>query len=985
MAPESSAAILAPGMRVECRDAEWMVRRVESVSNASNAFVVHCLGSDDLVRGHEASFLTDLDKIKAIDPRETTLTPDDSAGFKQAKLYLEAQLRTMPITSEEPDFKGMGVFDAMHFQAESVKLALKQPRVRLLLADAVGLGKTIQVGMILSELQRRGRARRVLVLAKKSMLAQFQSELWNRFTIPLTRLDSRAIQKLRLQIPASKNPFEVFYKIIISIDTLKDIGRYRHFLEQTKWDVVVIDEAHNVAGASVPEKNKSYRLARLLARRAENLLLTTATPHNGKPETFGRLISLLQPAAIGDPDLKTYDAEEIKGYFLMRFKEDVRSQLAGHLPERQVIPRPETTEAATEAEEQTYALLATMREQVKAQKGQRSNHFMEYTLYKLFLSSPESCKKTLEKRLKKKEELDCDEVRFLQDLQALLKKQTIQESARFQALLKALNKIGWNGKGDSPRVVIFTQYLETQRALFEALTAHFKIDRSSTKPEDQAGQAIGMMHGAFNDAHLMDVVESFGTGKSKMRMLLATDVASEGLNLHHECNQVIHYDLPWSIITLIQRTGRIDRYGQKKTPVLRYLMVDSQEPRFKGDAYIFEKLIEKVEQINHSRQAGDSVLALYDEKEEERYIAEKGLLAGDLEVLENPASADHASFENTINEVRTLSDLDLAAMWEEVDEVEEKRTAYKVDTHTSRLRLFNDLTFFTEGYNLLASQNDYPTLEEKKDLVRLTPPADLARYLGLQDRALSGATAIPQEAIQEDQLFRLTGKVTRVQEAIEAAQQQRGLWANETLCTDQHPIAQWVVERLLMSYPRGQAPYIVVDTLAPKELCFCFVGHTSTDAGTPHWVEAHTVVISPGGTCRIEALDATAHRVGFDGLINRGTPAKIEAARACLHTAVEASLDYLKSKQQERNALLAKKIVPAERQLKAWRRKREAFLQEKIATLPPQHKARRKAQDDLEALEHYVRDRKENWLKSNYISSSAPTTIPVLVLEGTSA
>ena len=232
-----------PGARILCRDAEWLVTRVKISDYAAPHFAVHCIGVDDLVRGHESIFLTQLEQIELVDPRPAWCDADQSNGYRLSKLFLEAQLRQMPATGVAPDLTGMGVFTPMPFQEETVRRALLQLRPRLLLADAVGLGKTMQVGMILTELLRRGRADRILVLAKKSMLTQFQAELWNRFTIPLVRLGSAGIAKLGLRIPSNKNPFEVYHRVIISLDTLKNVARYEHFLKDTRWDVVIIDEA----------------------------------------------------------------------------------------------------------------------------------------------------------------------------------------------------------------------------------------------------------------------------------------------------------------------------------------------------------------------------------------------------------------------------------------------------------------------------------------------------------------------------------------------------------------------------------------------------------------------------------------------------------------------------------------------------------------------------------------------------------------------
>jgi len=592
--------------------------------------------------------LTQLDQIESVDPRKTRLVADNSNGFRRAKLFLEAQLRQMPAAGEEPDLDGLGAFDPMQFQITAVRRSLEQLRPRLLLADAVGLGKTIQVGMILTELMRRGRANRILVLTKKSMLTQFQAELWNRFTIPLVRLDSQGIAKLRLRIPSNKNPFEVYQRVIISIDTLKDVGRYRHFLEETRWDMVVIDEAHNVAGASVPENHQAHRLARLLSRRTDSMLLTTATPHNGKRETFGRLISLLDPSAIPDPRYREYDAEDIRGFYLMRFKEDVRHQVGLQLTERLVIPLLETTLQATDAEEAAYSILGELRQaaqsakELKANSDWRNQRLIQYGLYKQFLSSPESCAGTISKRVKKlqAEEPKSPELPYLTKLEAALKKLSLTESSRFQLLLEQLRKIGWTGQQNSPRVLVFTEYVETQKALATAIAQSFKL-KHSEKFEDQSQQAIASISGACPDIHLMAAVEAFGIQSSPVRIMIATDVASEGINLHHQCHYVIHYDLPWSIITLIQRNGRVDRIGQLERPILRYLMVETKNGLLKGDSAIFERLIGKVEEINRSTRAGESLLQLYDPEKEAEYIAEQGLLKANSNILDKQSSENN--------------------------------------------------------------------------------------------------------------------------------------------------------------------------------------------------------------------------------------------------------------------------------------------------------------------------------------------------------
>lgn len=293
---------VAPGARVVIRDAEWLVRKVDATS--TGGYAIHTVGMSELVKNREAIFLSELERdITVMDPAETKLVPDPSPHFRNALLYIESLLRQTPPTdppSEEKIYIGhRAAMDLVGYQLDPAIQALKQPRQRLLIADAVGLGKTLEAGILLAELIRRGRGKRLLVLTLKRLLTQFQKALWARFAIPLVRLDSIGIQRVRQQIPSNHHPFYYFDRAIISIDTLKQDSAYRPFIENCHWDIIVIDEAHNVAERG--SSSLRAKLARLLASRSDTLIMLSATPYDGRKASSASLMNMLNPTAIANP------------------------------------------------------------------------------------------------------------------------------------------------------------------------------------------------------------------------------------------------------------------------------------------------------------------------------------------------------------------------------------------------------------------------------------------------------------------------------------------------------------------------------------------------------------------------------------------------------------------------------------------------------------------------------------------------------------
>lgn len=612
--------MLAPGSVVVVRDEEWLVRATEETADGT---LVHVQGLSELVRDTAATFYTALDEVVPLEPAQARVVADHSPRHRTARLWLESTVRktAVPLGERSLSVATRGLANALSYQQSAVRKALdpENLRPRILLADAVGLGKTLEIGMILAELVRRGRGDRILVVTPRHVLEQMQHELWTRFALPFVRLDSAGIQRVRQKLPATRNPFTYYKRVIISIDTLKS-DRYVASLRKQRWDAVVIDESHNLANAAT----LNNRLARLLARNAEALILASATPHNGRAESFAELLRLLDPAAV--PADGTLDPEQVRRLVVRRHRHspEVAQVVGPDWAERQeanniLVPATPAEDAVADELAQTWLWPGRGG---SPYSGQNASLF-PWTLAKAFLSSPAALKETINGRLGRLGTDDRAEVerRALRRLAELNEATLRAPSAKYTRLVSHLREIGV-GPGSPARVVVFAERLETLRWLHRSLPKDLGLP---------AG-AVALMHGGLADDEQQRVVEAFKQAHAPVRVLVTGDVASEGVNLHTQCHELVHYDIPWSLIRIEQRNGRIDRYGQKHPPRVTALLLDPASERFAGDVRILAKLVEKEDEAHAALGDAARLMGRYDVKAEEDEI--RAVLAGKKEFEE---------------------------------------------------------------------------------------------------------------------------------------------------------------------------------------------------------------------------------------------------------------------------------------------------------------------------------------------------------------
>ena len=509
--------------------------------------------------------------------------------------------------------------DIEDYQLDPVVRAIQMPRVSLLIADDVGLGKTIEAGMVALELIIRHRTRKILIVCPASLQVQWQEQMRDKFGLDFRIVNSALMGVLRRSRGIHVNPWNHFPRLITSIDFLKRERPLRLFREllpgpdepafPRKFDLLIVDEAHNCAPSGVGRyatDSMRTQALRLLVPHFEHKLFLTATPHNGYPESFSALLELLdnQRFARSTPP----DRKQLSAVMVRRMKSELPPKWDGspRFPKRVLDPIevPYTDEErAVHAALKQYAEARV--EHCRDSTEKLATEFVLKTLKKRLFSSPAAFLATLdqhEKSLKQakrskavrtptisvlRQEFDridedyaddaeydeattdavdaasllfsepsASELALLKQMRAWAEKASGQLDSKVKCLIDWLNThIRPNKKWSDERVIIFSEYRATQNWLKEILAQH-----GFTKDN-----RLLTMYGGMDSKEREDVKNAFQAGPEDagVRILLATDAAAEGLNLQNHCYRLIHYEIPWNPNRLEQRNGRIDRHGQK--------------------------------------------------------------------------------------------------------------------------------------------------------------------------------------------------------------------------------------------------------------------------------------------------------------------------------------------------------------------------------------------------------------------------------------
>ena len=624
--------------RVLLRDRPWIVRQVVEVEGSRWLLKLEALDGDE-----PASLEV------AVPPEEPKVLPGEELSFDLAQLdsltaWANAHRILAATLVQNAELISGARFGRVALEAYQLVPALqllKKPRLSLLIADDVGLGKTIEAGLVMLELMARGRVRRVLVVAPPGLMEQWRQELLDKFGMTFRIIGNASdLAAAQETLPAGVSTWDALPRVITSIDYLKkDTVRNRAL--RRRWDLVIVDEAHALAESGTPQnpyRTQRTRLGLALREASRSLILLTATPHNGYAHAFRSLLELVEPTSatfVGTPeDLR----RRVQAAMVRRMKSHIRRRVDGReepaFPPRTVegIPVSLSGHGAGLMKKVSAYCARTLREAQGSDEAEIVGFAMQI-IKKRAISSWAALAKTLDHRLQaleqdeaqeeppspaelrdfqadlplseaqsertarrilrsgipKQEKRRRGEIQALKGIRRLLKKLP-DHDPKIEALVGEVHQV--LAEDPTEKVIVFTEYRDTLEAL---------CDRLNTDPTLQDRYVV--LHGGLTRQQRLRRQDQFA--KPETRMLLATDAASEGLNLQQYCRRVIHVELPWNPNRLEQRNGRVDRYGQTRPPIIRYLYYpDSPEDD------VLARLVKKIEQMAQDYVATPDILGV---------------------------------------------------------------------------------------------------------------------------------------------------------------------------------------------------------------------------------------------------------------------------------------------------------------------------------------------------------------------------------------
>lgn len=557
-------------------------------------------------------------------------TEEDIGDFFSAKLLYNAC--RLSFRNAAGPFRSIGKysFRPRAYQIVPMIMSLRQEfPVRLLIADDVGIGKTIESLMIVRELMDRGHIKRFAIVCLPHLCEQWQLELRDKFGIEAEIIRSSTAAKLDRRIQGDESVFHYYPYQVISVDYIKSDQRSQTFIHECP-ELVIVDEAHTCArpkGASLAQMQRHHLIHQIAQKEGQHLILCTATPHSGKPEEFQSLLGLLDPTfeAIGLEQADEKARSNIAQHFVQRRRKDIEKWVSKRYAEDTTFPERESFEVPYELSNE-YKLLfdevlqfarGLVVEEATNHRRQRMQYWTALGLLRGIMSSPRMGVAMLETRAAKalaSEEadwagrpnpvidsdygqegdnapLDLMESVELSDTEWGQLKRMAEKLSSFEngekdgKLLEAAKLLAqWLKEGFNP--IIFCRYINTAEYVGEALKGIFGSKRN-----------IGVEVVTSNDPDELRKEKVDAMERYKQRILVATDCMSEGINLQRLFTAVIHYDLPWNPNRLEQREGRVDRFGQRSKKVKVGLLYGKDNPI---DGVVLKVLLRKAIAIKRS-------------------------------------------------------------------------------------------------------------------------------------------------------------------------------------------------------------------------------------------------------------------------------------------------------------------------------------------------------------------------------------------------